>query len=261
MDVDEKPEVAIMTNGNKNSGEYTAEDLFSGPAVESPLPTNEPSPPPPITETTLPVPPSVASNVEQAPDVTKPSLIEPSINSTTSLPQQPQPPVLHTPSPVNTKVDVEMTNAPAPPAAPKPVREPPTADEPPAKRLKTEPSTVSNPSKKLPERQHKFLSAALRQLKKQKNATPFAEPVDPVKLNIPKYFDVIKHPMDLSTMENKLNQGKYSTAQQFIDDFHLMINNCVTFNGPDNVITKMGRSLQEFFEKTLKTLPPDQVLS
>ena len=278
MDLDEKTGPVEMVNGHKGSGEYTAEDLFSGPAVESPQPTNEPTPPPTTAtteEATLPVPPSMASNVEQAPDVTQPSSVQPptTTTSTDSLPQQPfhtpqpqpQTPSLPTPAPAPVPVnnnDVEMTNSLAPVSAPKPVRAPPsTADGPPAKRLKTEPATISDPSKKLPDRQFRFLGAALKQLKKSKDAVPFLEPVDPDKLNIPKYFDIIKNPMDLGTIEKKLNQGIYQTARQLIDDFNLMIDNCVTFNGPDNLVTKMGRNLQAMFDKTLKTLPSAEVIS
>ena len=44
----------------------------------------------------------------------------------------------------------------------------------------------------------------IRRLKKEKNAGPFLHPVDPVALNIPDYLTIIKHPMDLTTVENKL---------------------------------------------------------
>ena len=256
MEVDQKFETTEMVNGHKDEGEYTAEDMFSGPAVESPQPTNEPTPPP-TDQRTLAASPSMTSGVEQAPDVIPPSTTEP-----TSLPQQPSPPVLSTPTPVNN--DVEMTNstppAPPPSSGPKPVREAPSVDEPPAKRLKTEPTSFNDPSRKqLPAPQQKFLVALLRQVKKARDARPFLEPVDPVKLNIPRYFDVITNPMDLSTIESKLNRGAYSTAQEFTDDFNLMIENCVKFNGPENPITKMAKNIQATFEKGMKSLPPETV--
>jgi hypothetical protein len=37
-------------------------------------------------------------------------------------------------------------------------------------------------------------------LKNHKTAWPFKEPVDPVALNIPNYFEIIKEPMDLQTV-------------------------------------------------------------
>lgn len=41
----------------------------------------------------------------------------------------------------------------------------------------------------------------VKSLRQQKNAWPFNEPVDPVALSIPDYFQVITHPMDLGTVE------------------------------------------------------------
>jgi len=41
----------------------------------------------------------------------------------------------------------------------------------------------------------------VKMLRQHKNAWPFNEPVDPVALNIPDYFQVVTHPMDLGTIE------------------------------------------------------------
>ena len=44
---------------------------------------------------------------------------------------------------------------------------------------------------------------------KHPQAWPFNEPVDPVRLNLPDYFDVIKNPMDLGTIKVQI-RGKQS---------------------------------------------------
>ncbi|KAJ1412205.1 Bromodomain-like superfamily [Sesbania bispinosa] len=41
----------------------------------------------------------------------------------------------------------------------------------------------------------------------------FVEPVDPEEL--PDYHDVIEHPMDFSTVRQKLANGSYPTLEQF----------------------------------------------
>jgi len=143
--------------------------------------------------------------------------------------------------------------------ATKPIHDPPAIETPPAKRFKSESTSHYDSSKKLPANQQRFLSALLRQVKKQKDAIPFLQPVDPVKLNIPRYFDIVERPMDISTIERKLNSGTYPVAEAVIDDFNLMIENCVKFNGPDNPVTRMGKNIQATFEKGIKTLPPEQV--
>ena len=78
----------------------------------------------------------------------------------------------------------------------------------------------------------------------------FLLPVDPVALNIPHYHQVVKNPMDLSTMGDKLKQGQYSTAVEFKKDFDLMIKNCLTFNPTGNPVRDLGIQ----FQRELETL-------
>ncbi|RLN95890.1 hypothetical protein BBJ28_00015401 [Nothophytophthora sp. Chile5] len=61
----------------------------------------------------------------------------------------------------------------------------------------------------------------------------FKEPV--TKAIAPTYFDVIKAPMDLSTMQQKILAGEYSSVnfREFRDDFELMCLNAVTFNSKE----------------------------
>lgn len=62
------------------------------------------------------------------------------------------------------------------------------------------------------------------------DSSPFLEPVDPVALKVPNYFDVVKKPMDLSTIETKLTTGQYSDPWEYVDDVWLMFNNAWLFN-------------------------------
>lgn len=49
-----------------------------------------------------------------------------------------------------------------------------------------------------------YYQSILSQIKKHKNAFPFQVLVDPVQLEIPDQFEVIKRPIDLSTIQKKL---------------------------------------------------------
>ncbi|ORX67093.1 Bromodomain-containing protein, partial [Linderina pennispora] len=77
----------------------------------------------------------------------------------------------------------------------------------------------------------KYCTAMLRALKKHRDAGPFLKPVDVVALNIPDYVNIIKYPMDLSTIENKLKGRLYADTQGFTDDLRLMFNNAYIYNG------------------------------
>ncbi|PHH52554.1 Bromodomain-containing factor 1 [Ceratocystis fimbriata CBS 114723] len=75
----------------------------------------------------------------------------------------------------------------------------------------------------------------------------FLEPVDPVALDIPNYFQVVKKPMDLSTIASKLQASEYQSPKQFISDFDLMFRNCYLFNSPGTPVNVQGKALEKLF--------------
>ena len=82
--------------------------------------------------------------------------------------------------------------------------------------------------------------------------------VDWQKLEIPSYPKIVKRPMDLSTIRKKLDAGDYDTAQNFYDDFKLMIRNCFTFNPSGTPVNIAGQDLQRLFDEKWRGLPPLQ---
>ncbi|KAI5301963.1 hypothetical protein KEM56_001183 [Ascosphaera pollenicola] len=103
--------------------------------------------------------------------------------------------------------------------------------------------------------QHRFLVRCLSGLKRLHDARFYKDPVDPVKLNIPSYFDIITHPMDMSTIEHKLKGGQYEKVDDVIADFDLMVNNAVTFNGPEHPVAIEGVQLRANFNRHMSKLP------
>jgi bromodomain-containing factor 1 len=121
-------------------------------------------------------------------------------------------------------------------------------------------ASTSGANKTITKAQHKYLLVGLRNLKRIKDAGPFIEPVDPVKLNIPTYPTIIKNPMDISTMEKKLKGDEYATVEDYIADMDLIVSNAVTFNGPDHFVSNSARNLKKAFEKQLGHLPKADVV-
>src|ERR1700722_17589585 len=105
-----------------------------------------------------------------------------------------------------------------------------------------------DPSGQLAKEQLRFCANVLRGLKRHRDAGPFAKPVDPIALGIPEYRTIIKHPMDLSTISQKLETSAYSLASHFISDVHLMLSNCFSFNAEGTQVHLMGRNLEKYFE-------------
>ena len=116
-------------------------------------------------------------------------------------------------------------------------------------------SGVDEDSREVFKHQIKWIVGMIRNMKKKKDVYFFTSPVDPVALNIPQYFTIIKEPMDISTIEKKINENSYSAVQQIVDDFDLMFNNCFLFNGPVSPVTAAGKALQKWLHKELEKLP------
>ncbi|EKD15299.1 transcription regulator [Drepanopeziza brunnea f. sp. 'multigermtubi' MB_m1] len=110
----------------------------------------------------------------------------------------------------------------------------------------------SRPKNKKHSTELKFCEMVLEEVRKDRYAQfnhIFQFPVDPVALNIPTYFTIIKKPMDLSTMSNKLKSGSYGNASEFEKDMRLMLANCYKFNPPPNMVNELGKRFEELFNK------------
>ncbi|KAL3925523.1 MAG: hypothetical protein SGPRY_003626 [Prymnesium sp.] len=73
-------------------------------------------------------------------------------------------------------------------------------------------------------------TALLKPLHKMEAAFAFRMPVDPEALNLPDYHTVIKRPMDLGTIQEKLDKAKYDLVSDFILDCRLVWENAKTYN-------------------------------
>jgi len=56
--------------------------------------------------------------------------------------------------------------------------------------------------------------------------------------NVQDYFDVVQQPMDLSTIREKLNLGKYTDPWECINDIQLMFDNAWLYNRKTSKVYK-----------------------
>ncbi|XP_024973772.1 transcription factor GTE9-like isoform X2 [Cynara cardunculus var. scolymus] len=94
----------------------------------------------------------------------------------------------------------------------------------------------------------------LKKLMSHQHGWVFNKPVDVVALKIPDYFNVIKNPMDLGTIKEKLGSGKYSSPLEFLADVRLTFSNAMTYNPPGNHVHLMADVLSKFFELRWKPI-------
>lgn len=88
----------------------------------------------------------------------------------------------------------------------------------------------------------------LKKLMTQKYSHIFNVPVDVVKLQIPDYFDIVKTPMDLGTVQKKLESGSYTSPSDFAADVRLTFNNAMAYNPRGHAVHDMAIQLNKMFE-------------
>ncbi|XP_047442154.1 bromodomain testis-specific protein isoform X2 [Mugil cephalus] len=88
-------------------------------------------------------------------------------------------------------------------------------------------------------------------------AWPFYTPVDAMALGLHDYHDIIKQPMDLSTIKKKMDQREYGSAKEFAADVRLMFSNCYKYNPPSHEVVYMARKLQDVFEARYLKVPQE----
>lgn len=90
----------------------------------------------------------------------------------------------------------------------------------------------------------------------KKQVWPFTEPVDAVALNIPDYPVIIKHPMDLKTIEGKLLDGHIESPDEFVALVRTVFRNAYVYNkkGDPSGVRECAEKLSQAFEKELTKL-------
>jgi hypothetical protein len=121
----------------------------------------------------------------------------------------------------------------------------------------TTPFILSRPPREV---NRKLMNAALLKklrkivvtLRRHQYAWPFNQPVDPVALELDDYFEVIKQPMDLKTIMENLDNNRYLSAAQVIEDIRLVWANAKLYNKVESEIYDFASELSKVFDDIMK---------
>jgi len=94
----------------------------------------------------------------------------------------------------------------------------------------------------------------LRRLTEHENAWIFMQPVDPVELNLPDYFDVIKNPMDLGSIKKRMDNNCYKVISEFAADVRLTFDNAISYNGEGSDVCKVAKDMKSMFERLYQSM-------
>jgi len=93
---------------------------------------------------------------------------------------------------------------------------------------------------------------------KHPNAWPFHAPVNTVRLGLTDYHDVIKTPMDLGTIDKRLQNHYYNDVAECIYDFTTIFVNCYVYNDMSDSIVKITKELEKWFLVKIKDMPKEE---
>ncbi|SMQ46124.1 unnamed protein product [Zymoseptoria tritici ST99CH_3D1] len=275
----QQEQTAIFTDVATPVETSSADPLLSGDAASEPHSSIPPAAPSDILPPADSAAPESQASIPQAPPSEVPpsssAALEPEAStSQAALPEVPPPlpstSINGTSAEADAQPTIESIEAQPPPSienaadAPMESSQPstqalPTSIPPPAAPSSSSAApaqaTAQYDTKPMTALQKTFLQDKMKNLKKTKNSGPFSSPVDYVALGIPSYPEVIKQPMDLGTMDQKLKAGQYATVQEFADDFDLIVNNTRTFNGSAHAITQMAMAMEAYFRRMMESVP------
>ena len=100
-----------------------------------------------------------------------------------------------------------------------------------------------------PEVLHRMYHRVIVALKQHQMAAPFRKPLDWQSIGLTNYPEVIKNPMDLTTVANKLERGEYASESAVLADVELIWSNAILFNGENSWIIKNINVLKPMAEK------------
>ncbi|KAI3961270.1 hypothetical protein MKX01_006984 [Papaver californicum] len=98
----------------------------------------------------------------------------------------------------------------------------------------------------------KRCSTFLKNLMKHKHGYIFNEPVDPIKLMLHDYNSIIRNPMDLGTVNEKLGKGLYKTPLEFASDVRLTFNNALKYNPIGHEVHVLAKILLGQFNESFE---------
>jgi len=94
----------------------------------------------------------------------------------------------------------------------------------------------------------------VKSLMKRSQGVHFSRPVEWKKMGLLDYPKLIKEPMDLGTVSERIAKPYYQRLEHFVNDVRLVWKNAFIFNAPDSLYFKAAKTLSDVFEKRVEEL-------
>ncbi|KAH9374862.1 hypothetical protein HPB48_015304 [Haemaphysalis longicornis] len=109
------------------------------------------------------------------------------------------------------------------------------------------------PSSKLTE-QMKYCNSILKELADE-HSRSFRHPTDAELLGLRDYPEIIKHPMDMGVVNQKMDIRVYDSHEEFARDMRLVFKKCYRYNPSGHEVVAMAQELQTLFKLLYAKMP------
>jgi len=102
-----------------------------------------------------------------------------------------------------------------------------------------------------------IMNTEVDEITQHKWCWPFTRPVDVAGLSLRNYYDVIKRPMDLGSIRDRMEAkdgSGYSNVREIYEDVRLVFRNAMTYNKPGTEVYMMAKALLEKFEEKWRSI-------
>ncbi|CAG8489966.1 2049_t:CDS:10 [Ambispora leptoticha] len=129
-----------------------------------------------------------------------------------------------------------------------------------AKPKTTSTRKITTPKKRvpvIPKRKYEFKAVMLKILEGCEKKDPYGDFIEPVDTAaVPDYLDIIKNPMDFTTIRHKIEDNKYLDIDKFKDDLLLVANNAMTYNPKG---TRWYKNAERIYNFVIKAVERDKL--
>jgi hypothetical protein len=78
--------------------------------------------------------------------------------------------------------------------------------------------------------------------------------VKPSATEYPDYYTIVKTPMDLTTIKNRIDKHLYGSHEVFEADFYLMVSNAHLYNHPQSLVYHDANEIEKLVRSKLKRI-------
>ena len=86
---------------------------------------------------------------------------------------------------------------------------------------------------------------------------PFMDAVDSSHKELWDYDSIVKSPVWLKKIRERLLSGEYDSLKELFSDLRLMFRNCYRYNGPQHAVTRRALRLEQLMEQLIDGMEPD----